>query len=67
MGTAIAFMNVDVYTAGQSNGFEQLLIIASDVGRVSEPGTLAIVGLGLLTMGMRSVVSRVSVFPPRFR
>ena len=52
----IAFMNVDVLISGQSNGFEQMLIIATNVDdfeRVSEPGTLAIIALGLLTLGIR--------------
>jgi hypothetical protein len=54
--TAIAFMNVDLFTSGQSNGFEQVLIHATYIDRtvnVDEPGTLAIMALGLLAMGIR--------------
>lgn len=48
----IAFMNVDMLTAGQDNGFEQLFIMAANVGgQVPEPGSLALFGIGL--MGLR--------------
>ena len=47
--TQVAFMNVDTLTAGQSNGFEQLFIVASNVPLqvVPEPGALALAGLAL--------------------
>lgn len=47
--TQVAFMNVDTLTSGQSNGFEQLFIVASNVPLqvVPEPGALALAGLAL--------------------
>jgi hypothetical protein len=45
----VFFMNVDFVTAGQSNGFEQLFIVAADIpNRVPEPTALSLFGLGLL-------------------
>jgi len=49
----IAFMNVDIITAGQSNGFEQALIMATNTDNfvpVDEAGTLPLLILGLLTL-----------------
>jgi hypothetical protein len=50
--SGVFFMNVDFVTAGQSNGFEQLFIVAADVGRVPEPTALSLFGLGLLGMAV---------------
>ncbi len=55
-GMNVAFMNVDLIISGQTNGFEQLIIIATNVPdfEAPTPGTLAIMALGLLLMGMRA-------------
>lgn len=60
--SGVAFMNVTALTGGQSNGFEQLFIMAANIPdtcpptapecnpTVPEPGTLALGGLALTVM-----------------